>query len=84
MVCYALLCVLSSFAFILKGKTEPVFFYFVFLVSCDCYTALPYGVMGWSAIIMVFPDHIHLLFSIVNYENIFIIIQMWYDRVAFE
>ena len=32
--------------------------------------ALPYGVMGWSAILMVFPDHIHLLFSIVNYENI--------------
>ena len=32
--------------------------------------ALPHGVVGWSAMIMVFSNHIHLLFSTVNYGNL--------------
>ena len=48
MFCCALLCVLSSFAIILMGKIW--FALFVFLVSCDCYVALPHGAMGWSAV----------------------------------
>ena len=51
-------------------------------MSCDCYVALPHGVMGWSAMVMVVPDRIHLLFSIVNYENFFIINKILYGRVA--
>ena len=35
MFCYALLCVLSSFAINLMGKRELVAFLFVFLVSND-------------------------------------------------
>ena len=47
-----LLCVLSSFAIILMGKTEACFALFVFLASCGCYcsAALPHGAVGWSAV----------------------------------
>ena len=37
----------------------------VFLISrdCKCSVALPHGAMGWSTcVIVVFPDHTHLLF----------------------
>ena len=38
-------------------------FIFAFLVPYDCCVALPYGVTGLSAVvIVVFPDHTHLLF----------------------
>ena len=46
MFCCILLYVPSSFAIILMGKRKLV----VFLVSCDCYVALPRGAMGFSAV----------------------------------
>ena len=60
-----LLCVYSSFAIILMEKRELVALgFFVFLVSRDCCVALPHGAKGLSAVVsVVFPDHIHLLFS---------------------
>ena len=47
-VCCTLLCVISIFPIILMGKSWLL--YFVFLVSCDCYVALPHGALGWSAV----------------------------------
>ena len=46
------------------GKIEPVTL-LVFLVSPDCYAALPCGAMGLTAhfVIVVFPDQTHLTFS---------------------
>ena len=42
-------------------------YFFVFLVSCDCYVALvPWVCLQY--VIEVFPDHIHLLFYI-SYEK---------------
>ena len=42
---------------------ELVALFFAYLVPCDCCVALPYGATGLSAVvIVVFPDHIHLLF----------------------
>ena len=36
----------------------------VFLISCYCYVALPHGaVTGLQSVIVVFPDHTHLLFD---------------------
>ena len=52
-VCYALLCVHSSFAIILKRKRELVCFVFIVLqMSCDCKcsVALPQDAVGWSAV----------------------------------
>ena len=41
----------SSLAYHLDGKERAGYFtLFVFLVSCDCYVALPHGVVGWSAV----------------------------------
>ena len=64
--CYALLCVLSSFAIILKRKGELVAF---LLLSCGCLVAvfvmwlfLPMLWVGLQCVIVVFPDHTHLLF----------------------
>ena len=39
------------------------------MIHCS-YVALLHGVMCWSAMIMVFSNHIHLLFSIDNYGNL--------------
>ena len=39
-----------SFAIILRGKKRAgCFAIIVFLVSCDCYVALPHGAVVWSA-----------------------------------
>ena len=41
----------------------------VFLVSCDCYcsVALPHGaVTGLQCVIVILPNHTHLLFCILN------------------
>ena len=51
--CYALLCVHSSFAIILKGKRKlaallVLSYRCVFYYKCS--VALPHGAMGWSAI----------------------------------
>ena len=48
LMCYALLCVISSFAIILKRKRKLVA---LLLLSCGCLvTALPQGAVGWSAV----------------------------------
>ena len=50
MFCCALLRVHSSFAIILMGKIQPVTFLFVFLVSRECFVALPHDATGLSAV----------------------------------
>ena len=67
MFCCALLYVHSSFAIILMGKREReragCFTLFVFLVSHNCCVALPHDAMGCvQFVIVLFPDHTHLLF----------------------
>ena len=64
MFCCTLLYFHYSFAIILMEKRAGCFdFIFAFLVPYDCCVALPYGATGLSAIvIVVFPDHTHLLF----------------------
>ena len=65
--CYALLCVLSSFAIILKRNREPVA---LLLLSYGCIVTV--NVMwlfltvlwvGLQCVIVVFLDHTHLLFE---------------------
>ena len=65
MFCCALLCVHSSFAIISMEEIADCFALFVFLVSRDCCVALPHATTDLSAIcdlIVVFPDHTHLIF----------------------
>ena len=58
MLCYALFCVLSSFAIIFKRERERErereraisSTLFAFLVSCDCYVALSHEALGLSAV----------------------------------
>ena len=63
--CYALLCVHSSFAIILKRKRKLV----ALLLAYRCivtisalwlFLAVPW--VGLQCVIVVFPDHTHLLF----------------------
>ena len=70
MFCYAILCVYSSFAIILMGKRE--------LVALLCLSSWCLAVIVWlfltmpracqQFVILVFPDHTHLLFLIVKYN----------------
>ena len=64
MFCSALLCVHFSFCNYLNGEERAGrFALFVFKVSRDCCVALPRGTLGFLRfVIVVFPDHIHLLF----------------------
>ena len=66
--CYALLCFHSSFAIILKRKIKLVA---LLLLSYRCivtinamwlFLAVPW--VGLQCVIVIFPDHTHLLFSI--------------------
>ena len=64
--CYALLCVHSSFAVILKRKGKLIA---LLLLSYRCivtiYVMWLFLVMPWvglQCVIVVFPDHTHLLF----------------------
>ena len=50
MFCRALLCVKSSFAIISMGERAGCFALFVFLVSHDCFVALPCDVKVLSAV----------------------------------
>ena len=52
LLCYAILCVLSSFSIIDEEEKSDCFTLIRFLMSCDCYchVALPHVVMGWSAV----------------------------------
>ena len=66
--CYALLCVLSSFAIILKRKRDMAA---LLLLPCGCLIAvyvlwlfLAVLLFGLQCVIVVFPDHTHLMFYI--------------------
>ena len=50
---YTLLCVLSSFAIILKRKGAGGFAVIVLQMSwyCKCSVALVHGAMGWTAVV---------------------------------
>ena len=68
--CCTLLCVRSSIAIILMGKRELVA---LFNLSSWClvmverlFLAVPHGCLGF--VIVVFPDHTHLLF-LYTYKN---------------
>ena len=67
--CYALLCVLSGFAIILKRKRELVA---LLLLSYRCivtinvlwlFLTVPW--VGLQYVILVFPDHFHLLLDTI-------------------
>ena len=65
--CYALLCVHSSFAIILKRKRKLVA---LLLLSYRCsatinvmWLFLTLSWVGLQCVIVVFPDHTHLLFQ---------------------
>ena len=61
--CYALLCVHSSLHHEKKDRAG-CFAFNVLQMSCycKCSVALPHGAVGWSAVIVVFPDHTDLPF----------------------
>ena len=66
-VCYALLCVQSSFAIILKRKRKLVA---LLLMSYRCIVTINVLLLflavlwvGVQCVIVVFPDHTHLLFN---------------------
>ena len=66
LLCYALLCVHSSFAIILKRKRKLVA---LLLLSYRCIFTinvlmlfLTVPLVGLQYVIVVFPDHTHLLF----------------------
>ena len=52
-------------------KRELVaFLFFVILVYCGCCVTLPHGAVGYlQCVIVVFPDHTHLLFLKVYLKN---------------
>ena len=58
MLCYALFCVLYSFAIILMGTRELAYYSIVFLMSFDywCSVVLSRNAEGWS-VVGLFPDH---------------------------
>ena len=69
--CYALLCAHSSFAFILKRKRKLVA---LLLLTYRCivtinvlwlFLTMPW--VGLQCVIVVFPDHTHLLFHLRKY-----------------
>ena len=64
MLCYALLCVYSSIAIILMGKRELVALlnlsFWCLVVVERFFLALPRGCLRF--VIVVLPDHTHLLF----------------------
>ena len=71
--CYALLCVHSSFAIILKRKRKLVA---LLLLSYRCivtinvlwlFLTVPW--VGLQYVIVVFPDHTHLLFHSVCFPD---------------
>ena len=59
--CYALLCVHSSFAIILKGKRKPVA---LLLLSYRCIVTVTVPWCGLQCVIVVFSDHTHLRFGL--------------------
>ena len=72
--CNVLLCVLSSFVNILTRKRERAvyiaFIVFLNIVTVDVlclFLTVPW--IGLQCVIVVFPDHIHLLLYMYMYSN---------------
>ena len=72
--CYALLCVHSSFAIILKRKRKLVA---LLLLSCGCIVTknvlwlfLKVLWVGLQCVIVVFPYHTHLLFAFFSSDSL--------------
>ena len=69
-VCYALLCVISSFAIILKRKRKLVALLLLsyrFIVTINVlglFLTVPW--VGLQCVVVVFPDHNHLRFGILS------------------
>ena len=67
---YVLLCVLSSFAILLKRKRERVgcFAFIVLRMSCYCKSSvtLPRGAVGWSAVCDYFYRYQDLLSTVLT------------------
>ena len=72
MFCRALLCVLSSIAIILMGKGELVALlnvsFWCLMVVEGLFLAVPQGCLRFM--IVVFPDHTHLLFFFSNFGSV--------------
>ena len=72
MFCCTLLYVHSSIAIILMGKRELVALLYLssyYLVIVErLFLAVPWGCLWF--VIVVFPDHTHLLFLLINGVNI--------------
>ena len=71
---YAILCVYSSFAIILKRKRKLIV---LIVLSYRCYVTiyvlwlfLTVPWVGLQCVIVVFPDHTHLLFYICEIINL--------------
>ena len=77
--CYALLCVHSSFAIILKWKEKLA----LLLLSYRCFVTLNvlslFLTVLWASlqyVIVVFPDHTHLLFGSAVVNSLFVVALM--------
>ena len=60
--CYALLCVLSSFAIIIEEEERAGCFAFIVLRMSWMWLFLAVLWVGLQCVIVVFPDHTHLFF----------------------
>ena len=64
--CYALLCVHSSFSIILKRKRKLVA---LLLLSYRCIVTVNVPWVGLQCVIVIFPEHIYLLFVSLRGSN---------------
>ena len=80
MFCCTLLCVRSSIAIILMGKRELVALLnlspWCLMMVKRLFLAVPQGCLRF--VIVVFPDHTHLLFS---YQTLFVFLQIKYMKL---
>ena len=70
LICYALLCIHSSFAIILKRKRKLVT---LLLLSYRCIVTINVlwlFLVGLQFVIVVFPDHTHLLFGVIIWQTV--------------
>ena len=65
--CYALLCVHSSFAIILNRKRKLVALLLLCIVTLNDWLFLTLPWAGQQFVVVVFPDHTHLLFKTVGF-----------------
>ena len=68
--CYALLCVHSSFAIILKRKRKLVTLLLLSYRSIVTINVLWLFLVGLQFVIVVFPDHTHLLFGVIIWHTV--------------